>query len=360
MIRSSEYLAIPPLWCPLETTLHPAAADIESCVQPWMAGFGLDERTLRRAAAATISGWVCRVAPDSNPERLRWFAQWVDWGLTMDDQLIDAGPLRAQPHAYNPLVCRMLNHLLHPETPTDEPFTAALGDLSRRARTIASPALVALWRQTHHAWLLGAACSVSDRAVRRTRTVDDHLIIGVMDRAVSTFTLMIEMVEGTELPAAERAQPAVRAVTAAAQLLVTCYNDIASYSHEVHQDSPESNLVHILATEQHLAPQDAMVAAVAMVDRLMLLFVELREHLETTGSVELRRYLTQLSHMIRGNSDWQRHVPRYTTTLEVDMQALNQLPAIPSRPLYDYASAPSDSRRMPLSASTTWWWSVLN
>lgn len=355
-------LVVPPLWCPIEPRVHPAVDQIEERIRPWFAGFGLDRRSLKRGQTSRAATWTCRVAPDGDEHRLQLFADWVCWAFVFDDYFTDCGPMMADPAAYNPMVCQMLAHLEHPElSPLDgNRFSLALRDLSVRMRACAPASLVQQWIADHYRWLLGSACSVSDRSAARIRSLDEHLIVGVLDRAEHITTLMIQFCEATDLPPRESARPHVQAITGAAQVLHAGYNDVASYWHERHQHSLESNLVHILQREHRCSPQDAMAEAVAVLDGIMLLFVELREQLARTAGPELCRYLDQLAHKIRGNSDFQRTAPRYTTTLDVDSATPQQAPAAPATPLYEYADKPSIVRRDPPARAISWWWDLLD
>lgn len=61
---------------------------------------------------------------------------------------------------------------------------------------------------------------------------------------------LIELAEGTCLPDAERESPAVRAVTQAANMLVTIGNDLFSLHRETEHDVLESNVVSGLQHER--------------------------------------------------------------------------------------------------------------
>lgn len=358
--KAFSELDIPPLWCPIEPQVHPAVGVIGDRIGPWAARLGFEQRSLLRGAATHSADWACRVAPDGEQERLQWMADWTYWAFITDDQFTDSGPTMDKPHAWNPFICRLIDYGTHPESRSEtldtDPFALGFRDLVMRLESFA-PNRLSEWISAHYMWLLGSACSVSDRSAGRTRDLEEQLVIGPMDRAEALTTLFIEIVEGTQLPLNERRIPAVRAVTQAAQLLHCFYNDLASYRHELRQNSPESNFVHILQTEHRCHPQDAMVLAVRFLDRVMMLFVRLRDQLCRTAGPELCRYLDQLSHKIRGNSDYQVRAPRYTTTLDIDTDS-NAPRGIqfPTSPIYEYSDQPSDARLAPPAAAISWWW----
>nr|WP_281199971.1 terpene synthase family protein [Lentzea jiangxiensis] len=288
-------------------------------------------------------------------------SDWTCWAFVTDDQYTDGGPIMDKPHEWNPLFCKLLYSMANPETREYvriPPLGAAFRDLSERLERTTSPARFLEWVSAHYIWLLGSACSVSDRSVKRIRSLDEHLIVGPLDRAEPLSTLMIQIAEDTELPPQLQRLPKVRAITDVAHVLHSFYNDLASYSHELHQECPQSNFVHVLKIEQAISPQDAIVEAVRFLDRLMLLFVALRDELNKSAGTELRRYLRQLSNKIRGNSDFQRIAARYTTVLDVK-EGITSISENPTDAMYEYSDHPSDNQLSAPFSSISWWWDQL-
>ncbi|TDD40917.1 terpene synthase family protein [Saccharopolyspora elongata] len=356
---------IPPIWCPIESAVHPQVARINARITPWFSSFDLDALTMKRIGPTHSGEWVCRVAPDGEEEHLQIFADWVCWAFLFDDFYSDGGPLMNRPDLYNPMISMMLGNLTHPERPVFDgnPFTEPLCMLRRRLQRVVSPAQLERWVHCHYIWLLGSACSVSDRLGARVRSLDEHMFIGALDRGEDLTTLFIELCERTELSAAERNLPQVRAITGATNVLVTGYNDVASFRREVLQDSPESNLVRVLQNERKCSPQDAMTEAITLLDCVMHLFVTLREQIEPTASTQLVRYMAQLAHKIRGNIDWQRTVPRYSNDMRLELaDPSGETRESPARPpagsQFEFTDHPSHSGLIPVAPSVSWWWEV--
>ncbi|MGW3122817.1 terpene synthase family protein [Streptomyces sp. NPDC001107] len=354
-----DSVCIPPVWCPIAPRISPYAAQIEDGIHQWLSRFGLEQQTRQRALATLSGEWAARVAPDGAVERLQIFADWVCLAFVLDDYYVDSGPIMDRPDLYNPMAARMLVRLLQPDVPVldDNPFSEPFGDIVARFQQVASPLVFHMWLQGHALWLMGSACSVSDRRAGRIRSLDDHLLIGPLDKAETVTTAMIEVAEGTELPAHERNRREVRALQQSTNILITGYNDIASYRHEIHQQSPESNLVHIIQTHHDLTGQQAMTATVALLNHVMRFFLTLRRQLTPTAGPELLRFMDQLGHKIRGNIDWQRTVPRYTTVLDVPDSGSahpHLLTARAGKPLYDFTDAP-EGDEFSLPASIGWW-----
>ena len=100
-----------------------------------------------------------------------------------------------------------------------------------------------------------------------------------------------------------------------------------------------------------------MTATVALLNRIMSLFHVLRGQLAATAGPELRRFMDQLAHKIRGNLDWQRTVPRCTTVLDVlegGTTRTRRLTARAARPPCDFTDLPKEGDPL-LPASIAWW-----
>jgi hypothetical protein len=96
--------------------------------------------------------------------------------------------------------------------------------------------------------------------------------------------------------------------------------------------------------------------AVALRDRVLRRFLVLRERVLPRASAELRRYLTDLGHGIRGNIEWGLRVPRY---LSLGSATAGPGEVIPPEhiPWADHPLNTSDEP--PPLPSITWWWDDL-
>lgn len=355
-------IQIPPLWCPLELRVRDGAATIDARTLAWLEHHGIDDRSLQRATATDTGFLACSWAPDGSEEGTQLLSDWLTWALLYDDFYCDAGPHASRPGTFNPIAARMMARAFYPDTaPTGETafdaFAATLADLMRRIHALADPTLAHLCALAHQHWAVGTMCGVSDRAAATVRTVDDHLLIRPADGADLLAGHMIEVAEGTVLPARERNRPQVRALTQAAGILLTVPTDLTSYERELRQGSLESNIVHILAVQRSLTAQDAMYAACALLETVMHFFVSMHERLRADASPALLRYTDQMANLVRGTYEWQRGLPRYTTVLDVPEHAGLPAPR-PEAALHeitDVRTRAYEDRLAPLE----WWWNLL-
>lgn len=361
----SNGIVIPPLWCPLDLHVREGEREFQERSQAWLERHGLDDRSLRRAAATDTGFLACSWAINGTDEGVQLLSDWLMWALLFDDYYCDAGPHSTRPASFNTLVSQMMAHTLYPHTAPsgDGPFDAfasALSDMFRRIHRLADPQLAHLCALAHFRWAVGAMCGVSDRAAGVLRTGEEHLLIRPMDGGDRAAIYMLEVAEETMLPAAERVRPEVRALEHAAGILLTVPTDLASFAHEEYQDSMESNLVHIFASQYAYSPQAATNQVCTLLETVMEFFVAMRRQLSEAGTDTLRRYTDQLANLVRGTYEWQRFLPRYTTVLDVPLSdmAASATPRSTTS-LHDITHTRSHmSPEKPSSIS--WWWHLLD
>ncbi|MFJ4836245.1 hypothetical protein ACIP79_41110 [Streptomyces sp. NPDC088747] len=356
-------IQIPPLWCPLDLRVRDAVATIDARTLSWLERHGIDERSLQRATATDTGFLACSWAPDGTDDGVQLLSDWLMWALLYDDYYCDAGPHAARPATFNTITARMMTRAVYPVTaPTGDmafdAFAATLADLMRRIYTLAEPSLAHLCALAHYEWTIGTMCGVSDRSADTVRTMEDHLIIRPMDGAAILAGHLIEVADGTVLPAHERVRPEVQAFTQAAGILLTIPTDLTSYTREHHQQSLESNIIHILAVQHSLSAQEATYKACTLLETVMEFFVAMRQRLRKNASSAMRQYTDQMANLVRGTYEWQRALPRYTTVLDLPDQA--DSPVVrPETALHDITSTQTrvfEEKPAPIA----WWWELLN
>ncbi|MFJ8584310.1 hypothetical protein ACIRD2_06580 [Streptomyces sp. NPDC093595] len=358
-----DHIDIPPLWCPLDLRVRDGAAEFDARSLAWLERHGIDERSLKRAAATDTGFLACSWAPDGAEEGVQVLCDWLVWALLYDDHYCDTGPHATRPATFNTIAARMMERALYPATaPTGDAvfdaFAATLGDLMHRVHALADPSLAHLCALAHYQWAVGTMCGVSDRSVDAVRTMEDHLLVRPGDGGSLLSAHMIEVAEGAALPARERVRPEVRAFTQAAGILLTVSTDLPSYLREHRQRSLESNIVHILAVQHSLTPQEAAYEACALLETVMEFFLAMREQLRRDERPALLRYTDQMAHMVRGTYEWQRALPRYTTVLDTPEVTPGTGIARPATALHDITWEPS--RSYPgKPAPIAWWWTLL-
>jgi hypothetical protein len=343
-------IEIPPLYCPIPPAIHPGWRGIGARTVDWMASYGFCEDPERRAQLVEMNAgeWVCRAAPHGTYEGLQIFSDSVCFDLAFDDAYLDAGPMSRDPGQLVRYLMGYVHAMDNPEARDGmDPVAAAYRDIVRRQRAYASPVVLRRRIEGATQWYFAAVSVVAYRALGAVPTLNEYLICGPRDRACRMSVADIEMAERTELPDAEMDSPHIRALTQAACTLETFDNDLFSFARETRQRAIESNLISVLAHRRGIPAQQAVTDAVALRDRIMCLYLELRDQSLAHASAEVKRYLDQLDHLVRGNLDWSLAVPRYGK----ETGALGA----------GIAVGPSDgTMSAPPIPAIAWWWDLLN
>jgi len=172
---------------------------------------------------------------------------------------------------------------------------------------------------------------------------------------------LIPILGGYEVPAWELDNTRVRALEEMTDILTMWDNDLFAYNKETYRAArygypTKNNLLTVLARQENSSPERVLDQAIAMRDRVMLLFQRLRQQVLNAASPELARYLIGLGDWHRGYLEWALFVSnRYTEPGNpgdpVQAERLTMLP---------FAEQPTDDNPKPLPIPTiAWWWEQL-
>lgn len=350
--RVSE-VELPPLFCPLESAIHPHVGLIDRRAVEWIRGSGMcaDEREEAWVIATHSADFMCRFAPGAeDDERLLAAALWVYWGFAFDDARCDSGPLSTRPAQFNALAGEVQRACEAPSAVGADRYIGALQDIVGRFRSFAPPTQVSRFAHAHRAWLSGVAWQIGNQAAGRMPGLDEFLAMRLLSSGGEPTFALLELATGAEVPDRELYRPAVRALTEMAIMVAGLDNDRHSLVKEFARDQADQNLYTVLMAERHLSLPEAVTAANGLRDRVLLRFLALRDRVLPTAGTDLRTYLGGLGHGIRGNNEWGLRVPRYLS--------LGHWPDDMESGALTYAEEPSDTRPGPIEGapSIAWWW----
>ncbi|WP_424216655.1 terpene synthase family protein (plasmid) [Streptomyces sp. BI20] len=311
---------LPPFWCPLPLDrVHPDLDLLRARAVTWLDAVGLYPNETERAWGLATHGaeFSCRIAPDGDPERLLLFIEWNHWANAVDDWQ-DSGAADA---AVGPVVehAALLARTL--EAPTSGvlppgPLTDALGDLIGRTRAALAPVEYRRVVEGARDWLIGAGWRAA-LAARGAGMPDPNTFaaLGPLANGTRFSVAWIDAAEHRLPDPALLASPAYTALTEAAGFVVSADNDLFSYDKDDHVRPWEVNLVNVLAADLSCPPAEAVPHAVALRDRVMGLFLDLRARLATGLDPEgaPARHLRGLGHYVAGSIVWQNAAPRYAS-----------------------------------------------
>jgi len=347
-------------YCPIQSAVHPRVGDVAERSLAWITKFGLsaDDRQRKRLMATNSAEFYGRITPEGLEDRLQIAADWCYWGFAFDDAWSYEGETTRHPDDLLALVGRLLRILqtLDARLCGNDPFLVALHDIAVRLSAGSTPVQMRQWVESHRLWLLGMAQRANFTARGIIPTLDAYLTMRLHDCGGAPCTAMIGIVDGVEVPCHEIDSPAVRALTEVAWMTAALDNERVSHAKEVHGEAQVKNLVDVLMHERACSAQEALSTLVVMRDRMMCLFLRLREQTIPTASPILRRYLTDLGHMIAGNIEWSLGTARYTTVYGDAAVPIGSVSLSTG-----WVLEPADDLCEPLPfPSISWWWEQLH
>ncbi|MEU8350284.1 glutamate dehydrogenase [Streptomyces sp. NPDC048845] len=356
-------LGMLPFYCPLESAVHPGLREAERRAVDWIdrLGFCPTEAERRAVLASHSADFYARFAPEADPERLWITACWVYWGFAFDDARCDEGELSSDPARFAAMAGRVQRALEVPGPyPCADRYAAAAHDLGELFRACATPLQVGRFVRAHRGWLSGVQWQVGNAARGRLPDLDEYIVMRLHSAGGEPTYAMLEIANGAEVPAREMDTLAVTALTEMAVFVAAMDNDRHSFAKERNRGQTDQNFLSVLRQRHGLTPEQALYEGVALRDRVLCRFLAVRERVLRRGSQELRRYLTDLGHGIRGNIEWGLRVPRYLARSGGPGDGPGGGPAgTASRTTADdWAERPLDGSAGPpvLAPSIAWWW----
>ncbi|MFF5448734.1 hypothetical protein [Streptomyces sp. NPDC012888] len=347
---------LPAFYCPLERDLvHPDAKELEVRAVEWLDAFGIYPDAVERAwgLATHSADFSCRIVPEGDPEVLLLFVEWNYWANAVDDWQ-DSGDAGAGTAAVTEHGLRLLRTIEDPGAGVlpAGPMTRALDDLVRRTHAVLDPVQLHRFAGGTRDWLLGAAWQAARAESRSMPGLNEFAAMGSLANGTRFSLTWSDAARGVRLPAEVLCAPALRALTDAAGFVVSADNDLFSYDKDDHLDPPEVNLVNVIAQERGCSPAEAVPSAVALRDRVMVLFLRLRERLARDADPPLARHLEALGQYVAGSIAWQGRAPRYASP-----RNRHRLPLADARFDLRYAAGPSvpAAGPPPLPAIAGWW-----
>jgi hypothetical protein len=349
---SLSEVELPPLFCPLESAVHPHVREVEKRAEEWVGSIGMcaSEREKAWVVATHSADFYARFAPVADDERLLAAALWVYWGFAFDDARCDSGPLSSRPAQFNALAGQVQRACEADSAAPDDRYARALQDILRRFRSFAAPTQVARFQHAHRTWLAGVAWQIGNRAMGRMPGLDEFLTMRLQAAGGHPTYAMLELATGAEVPDRELYRPAVQALSEMAIMVASLDNDRHSLHKELARGHTDQNIYTVLMAERGIALQQAVAEAAGLRDRILLRFLHLHDRVRPTASHELSVYLQGLRYGVRGNNEWGMRVPRYLSQ--------GHWPDSMEDLALTYAEEPADTRPGPVEGPSgiAWWW----
>lgn len=314
---------LPPMYFPMPWRCHEQVELLEKRGLQWMAAHGFCDTDVRRervegTRTAQFFAYLC---PDADADLLQMA---VDWGYLMFvfDDLVCDEESADDVFTMVDLSVRIVRTLEAPGAGVLDPrnpFTAPVVDLAERVHRSVSPVLVRRLADAHSAWFAGCAWQGAARR-QGTPSLNDYVFTRLLSSAAFPTLAWFQLAEPLEILEEQIAAPAVRALTEMAGIVAAFDDDLYSYGKDLYfaRQRPASedgafldNLVHLYQVGQG-DRERALREAVALRDRILARFVEVRDQVLPGAEAPLARYLSNLACLVRGNFEWGLRAGRYT------------------------------------------------
>ncbi|MGW6333069.1 terpene synthase family protein [Nocardia rhamnosiphila] len=345
----------PGFYCPFETKRHPAAEEVQLDTIAWARrvelGGGNPQHSDAYASVGSLG--ACLWYPDAPRNRVQSGAQISAWTIMMDDLTDSPTPTGRIERSPAEMFARLVRISEVPSCallPGDN-VADALVDIVHQLQTWADPTQMRWFSQAVRQWLLGELWEQDVRRIGLPLTLNDYLIPrnwSMNTMFAATVGAMSVGLSSRELPDHVLDSPVVRAATEAAMTLVVIDNERYSYAKTVIQGDSHIDLFRLVRQERKdMSFTDAVVEVIAIRDRIMQLYIRLREQMWPSAGNGLRQYLKNLEYLVSGNIEFGREAARFRTA------GTTTAPRI--------TTTPSDNRPDPLPLpSVRWWWDQLS
>jgi 2-methylisoborneol synthase len=317
---SGSGLHVPELYCPDAERDDPALGDLvnERLVE-WAAEIGIFAGRLERLRAHNFGRLFMLAHPEcDDPDRLliaarcglaEWAVDdhWVDEGEDTDPMLL--APRLAMAHAVVDPVRLPPRYMgRFEEVVAREPVLRAFRSALDHLAGISSAVQLARLRHELACMFVGYGQEAQWRASGRRPEVWEYLLHRY-ENAFYPCMVLIDPVDGYELPAHEFADTRVRRVYLYAGVANVLLNDIYS----MHKEDPtDTNLPTVIAAEEGCSLQEAIYRAATIHDEMMRTVEAECAALSALGSPQLRRYVKGLWNWMGGSKRWHATSPRYS------------------------------------------------
>ncbi|MFD5554649.1 hypothetical protein ACFWIA_12520 [Streptomyces sp. NPDC127068] len=356
-------LDIPPLYCPIPSAIHPNHAELRRGTMRWLDRYGFCSDATVEARVRAINGaeFVARLTPGGDLERMQIFSDWAHLSLLFDD-LYDSLPRPSAGAALARFAKTAVKVMRTFEAPDanlldpHDPFTAPLRDLAGRTHRLASPVQMRRMIEAQRIWLSCVCWEIAHQTEGGSPPdLNDYTTLRMGTVGAVASSSWIEILNGSDdIPCHEFDSYRTRAIAEIAGTIVGMDQDLYSWGkdlwHRQHDGTVAVNFVSVIAHDRACSDREAMIHLVRMRDRLMSLFLELRDLALASAGPELTRYLTDLGHYIRGTLDWGLGAERYRTPDGASPHSV--------RISHTWSSSPSDASPDPIPGipSIAWWW----
>ncbi len=344
-------ISIAPIYCPLPVRQHPATEEIEQPCLDWLEQWGLFVDPVQRDRLGAMEiGRLCGMIYPQGPQAMLQIAtDYMMWTFAYDDEICDEGPASEDARLLIEASSRIQRILESPEVAVDpsDRYGMALRDIRRRLAEQGLEKEAARLSTLMRTYFMAEMW----KAVSAQPSLNDYAIQRLMGGGGVTFPFFCYAVPMLDLDERALADRRIVALTEMAATFAVWDNDIFSQPKELlrRQNKKGHNLIEVIGRQYDCPPQEALLIAVRMRERVQGLYLRLHEAMLGQVSPAMREYLLGLNAYISGVLQWHRITPRF--------RYINGMGGAICMQGGEPAAEPFDTSTEPLSIpAIAWWW----
>ncbi|MET9480625.1 hypothetical protein [Streptomyces sp. NPDC006638] len=343
-------------YCPLVPETSPEADQLRSHVLAWAETYDLGSGDARLTAkyALTAAAWSTHGTPHARGEVALALCDYNAWAWVANDLATSGRPTCEIVAAFG----RWERVIRSPRSwPEAGGLDGALANAFSRLRTHLTPLQWERFVAGQSQWLLAMSWEAAQRETGVRDNVNDYLAQRFSAGGCYSAAAYVDAVENIELGEHDWARPDVRAAAEAAMLTALLDNDRYSLLKDLGKPTRSRNLFDALQYEHpDDTPAESVVRGVAVRDRVMDRYLQLRTDILTGASDDLAQYMTGLDLIISGNIDFAATAVRYLLPDSPHTVTTTDHPTTLSA---DTDTDTDPDTRTPPYPTIAWWWDRL-
>ncbi|WP_273828725.1 terpene synthase family protein [Pseudomonas sp. SBT1-2] len=307
-------ITLPDIYCPFSHIQHPKADQFDQCTADWLQHWELywDDQQRQRMIRPGWGVLASLAYPKGTDELIQIASDWMAWAFAWDDEWCDESPVTKKPEDMIVAFARMNRALECPEFPVapDDRYALSMQELRIRLEQHATPIQVNRVVEAQKGYFMIEMI----KAASLSPGLNESTFMRLTGGGGMVFPSLTHVVAGIDISQEEFLDRRIVAMTEMAATLVVWENEFFSYAKESMRASLDErghNLIDAVRREFNYTERQALAWFNVMHDRIIGLFVRLREQLLQDASAEVEQYIEALIHYQTGVLEWHRMDERY-------------------------------------------------
>lgn len=292
------------LYSPLPHAVNFNVQEMERRGIAWMDRFDLfADAAQRERLMRTGSGrFASHVLPMAREQPLQWATDLFLWSAAFDDEY-GAG---VDPVLLAESLSRLHRGLdaFESRIASTDRHARALRDLHVRLSAFATPEQVERWVEAMRGWLMTEVWKASAAARSLAPEINDYVVLRMYSGGMAMAISLIPILGGYDISRYRHADPRVRALNEIAALLLGLDRDLISIARDRQHTRDGRYLLDVVRGESSAAGFEPVVWSTMLRDRVMGLFVRLRDQMAKNAPMLLACYLSDVGLALRGAAEW--------------------------------------------------------